>query len=104
MNQESPEYVVRNYDAVDRQVSEISRREAIISRKLEIANQKNLATNFILFAAAGIWNIVLLYSKYFKSILAVFYVGSLQTFKQARVMQKNENSKFPHGLKGTHGT
>jgi len=53
MNQESPEYVVRNYDAVDRQVSEISRREAIISRKLEIANQKNLAKNFILFAAAA---------------------------------------------------
>ena len=53
MNQESPEYVARNYDAVDRQVSEISRREAIISRKLEIANQKNLAKNFILFAAAA---------------------------------------------------
>ena len=53
MVQETPEYVVRNYDAVDRQVNEISRREAIISRKLEIANQKNIAKNFILFAAAA---------------------------------------------------
>ena len=52
MDKDSPEYTVRNYDAVDLQVAEIARREKILSNKLVIANYFQLAKVGLLAAAA----------------------------------------------------
>jgi len=52
MENESPEYTVRNYDAVDQQVAEIARREKILSDKLVIANYFQMAKVGLLAALA----------------------------------------------------
>ena len=51
-NSDAPEYVVRNYDAIDQQVAEIAAREREITNRLKIANYRRLAMIGIIAAAA----------------------------------------------------
>ena len=49
---DTPEYVVRNYDAIDQQVAEIAAREREITNRLKIANYRRMAMIGIIAAAA----------------------------------------------------
>ena len=51
-NSDAPEYVVRNYDAIDQQVAEIAAREREITNRIKIANYRRMAMIGIIVAAA----------------------------------------------------
>ena len=58
MSERITEYTVRDYSAVDQQITEIANRERVLTQKLQIANYRRLA---ILFAGVfSTWSFTIL--------------------------------------------
>ena len=60
MSERITEYTVRDYSAVDQQITEIANRERVLTQKLQIANYRRLAILFaVCLLALGLFTILL---------------------------------------------